>query len=212
MAAIALWLLLCSASALAAASSQYRLAGVVAAGEDYLGFLELPEGGQVLVRNGSALPGGGRVAAVSRDRITIAFPGRVIELSLEGSGQPGAAALVRGVQQGQTDYDNVMVRDVDNRLLRKALGASKPPASKPAGAHPSGAAEAAADVGRRFSSIVNIPPNARVIAVNEVPVTSAAKAMALADRALADGISLRLTITGVSGDAETRVYLNPVLH
>lgn len=201
--------LLCSASALAASSNQYRLAGVVAAGEDYLGFLELPEGGQLLVRPGSALPGGGRVTAVSRDRIKIVFPGRVIELSLEGSGQPGAPAMVRGVQQGQTDYDNVMVREVDNRRLRKALAAASPPASRRTGAQPSGAAEAAADVGRRFSSVINIPPNARVVAVNEVPVTSADKAMALVDRALAEGISLRLTMTGAGGDPETRVYLTP---
>lgn len=208
---VALSLLLLCSAALAAASSPYRLAGIVAVGEDYLGFLEVPEGGQILVRKGSGIAGGGRVIALERDRLTIAFPDRVIEVSLEGSGRPGTPAVVRDVLKGQEDFDNHMVRQVDNRLLRKALATGDSTASPGANAHTRQRTDAAADLGRRFASILNLPPSARLVAVNESPVTSVQSTLAMVDRLLAEGVSLRLNLAGSSsGDAETRVYLTPV--
>lgn len=193
---------LLSGDAQAAATSGYRLAGIIAVGKDYLGFLELPGGGQVLVRQGSAVAGGGRVVALNRETLKIAFPGRTLDLSLDGSGLPSATAATLGVLQGQTDHDNVMVRNVDNAQLREALSTQKDSGKR---------ADPASEVGRRFASVVNIPVNARVVAINEQPVTSAATAMALVDRSLANGIALRLNLAGASGDPETRVYLSPVM-
>jgi hypothetical protein len=193
---------LLSSDAHAAATSGYRLAGVIAVGKDYLGFLELPGGGQVLVREGSTVVGGGRVVALNRETLKIAFPGRTLDLSLDGTGLPSATAATLGVLKGQTDLDNVMVRNVDNGELRDALSTQKDSGKR---------TDPASEVGRRFASVINIPVNARVTAINEQPVTSAATAMALVDRSLANGIALRLNLAGSNGDPETRVYLSPVM-
>jgi hypothetical protein len=193
-------------------SASYRLAGVVAVGKDYLGFLELPDGGQVLVRKGSAISGGGHVVALDRERLRIAFPDRTIELSLQGSGTPSVPAASQGVLQGQVDREHVMVRDVDNGVLREALATQGTPASARPNQGSQKHVDPATEVGRRFASVVNIPLNSRVVAVNEVPVTSADATMALVDRSLAEGIALRLNLAGTgSGDLETRVYLSPVM-
>ena len=65
----------------------YRLAGTVLVGDKYLGFLELPQGGQVLVREGSVV-NGGRVIVFTDKGLRIQFPDRVLELQLERSGRP----------------------------------------------------------------------------------------------------------------------------
>lgn len=199
---LCLALLASAVHAAANASGGYRLAGIIAVGKDYLGFLELPGGGQVLVRQGSAVAGGGHVVTLSSDRLKIAFPGRTLDLSLDGSGRPSASAANLGVLQGQTDRDHVLVREVDNAQLREALASQESSGNR---------TDARADVGRRFASVINIPLNARVVAINESPVTTADAAMALVDRSLASGVALRLNLAGASGDPQTRVYLTPVM-
>ncbi len=67
-------LMLLSIDAQATATGGYRLAGIVAVGKDYLGFLELPGGEQVLVRQGSTINGGGRIVALDGERLRIVFP------------------------------------------------------------------------------------------------------------------------------------------
>lgn len=47
-----------SAALLAGTADGYRLAGIIAVGDDYPGLLELPDGEQVLVRRGSTVEGG----------------------------------------------------------------------------------------------------------------------------------------------------------
>ena len=63
------------------------------------------------------------------------------------------------------------------------------------------------EAGRRLAPILNLPPDSRLVAVNESPVRSAGQAIALIERSLADGVSPRLNITGAGG--ESRVYLSP---
>lgn len=191
----------------ATAKSVYRLAGIVSVGRDHLGFLELPDGTQLLVRQGSSIPDGGRVVALDGTHLRIAFPGRIVELGLEASGQPGIPPATRGVVLAQSDDAHAMVRNVDAGALETAVAASRRTAS-PA-ATTGGRIDPAADLGRRFAALINIPPNARVLAVNEMPVTSVDRALRLIESSLAEGTPVRLNLAGVSGDPDTRVYLLP---
>jgi len=82
------WLLLCTLSVGpvygADSSGGYRLAGVLSTGENRVGFLELPQGGQVLIRLGSTV-NGGKVVEFSAQKLRIAFPDRTLELTLTGA-------------------------------------------------------------------------------------------------------------------------------
>jgi hypothetical protein len=89
------WLLLCSLSVGAVygadPSGGYRLAGVLSTGENRVGFLELPQGGQALIRLGSMV-NGGKVVEFSAQQLRIAFPDRTIELTLTGAAAGSVAA------------------------------------------------------------------------------------------------------------------------
>lgn len=194
--------LLSFANAHAATTNGYRLAGIVAVGKDYMGFLELPGGGQILVRQGSAISGGGRVVALDGMRLRIAFPDRTIDLSLEGSGGPGVASTTRDIPRNQSDEELVTLRDVSSADLARARDKTSTSSGKPT--------DASGEVARRFASLANLPDNARVLSVNETPVKSADAAIKLVEQSLADGRAVGLKVAAASGDPEKRVYLMPV--
>jgi hypothetical protein len=58
-----------------------------------VGFLELPQGGQVLIRLGSTV-NGGKVVEFSAQKLRIAFPDRMLELTLTGAAAGSVAAPV----------------------------------------------------------------------------------------------------------------------
>ena len=199
LAAVVALLLLSFAAARAAATGGYRLAGIVTVGKDCLGFLELPGGGQVLVRQGSTIEGGGRIVTLDDERLRIAFPDGTIELRLEGSGKPSAALTTQRILLSPSDQGHVMLQ-VDAAALDQALKASHPGDKH---------ADAGVEVAHRFASLVDLPNNARVLAVNEVPVASADRAIRLAEKSLAEGSVVRLNLEAPGGDPDTRVYLLP---
>ena len=64
-------------------------------------------------------------------------------------------------------------------------------------------------VAQRFSSLLALPPGARILAVNDKPVASAVAAINLTDRALAEG---RMAVLNVQSDSDRgvqRIYLRP---
>ena len=73
-------------------ASGYRLAGTLAVGKDFIAFLEVPQGGQVLVRAGSVV-GNAKVLAVTASSLKIALRSGVVELSLDGTAHPASATL-----------------------------------------------------------------------------------------------------------------------
>ena len=193
--------LLSFANVHAAAAGGYRLAGIVAVGKGHLGFLELPGGEQILVRQGSAISGGGRIVALDGERLRIAFPDRTIELTLEGSG--AVASMTRDILVDQPDEGQVVMRQVDSAAIAHALKT------------PSGTGkrvDARVAVAQRFASLADLPDNARVLAVNEVPVTSADATIRLAEKSLAEGRAVSLQLATAGGDPGTRVYLMPADH
>jgi hypothetical protein len=182
----------------------YRLAGTVQAGTETLGFLELPDGGQVLIRKGSTVAGGGRVVALTGSSVRIQFSDKAVVLELDGLNRPAAGPGAKQVVVEGSDEDSIMVREIDVAAMDKALDAAS--AAK-ASAGNAKKPDVAADIGQRFAPIVGLPPNARVLAVNEQPVKSAAAAIAEVEKTLAQGLPVRLNLQGT--DRDTRVYLMP---
>lgn len=190
--------------------ANYRLAGVVAVGSEYLGFLEIAAGDQILIRKGSTVPGGGKVVAFDSRSVRIAFPDKVVELALEGGAGSGPAVVTQGIVTAQDDMGRIHVRSVEPESLQQAL--SQPVADNattPAGAiQRRGRKDEGAAVAMRFSALINLPADSRVLAINEQPVVSAEAAIDTVNRTLAAGMPARLNISNSAG-SDQRVYLLP---
>jgi hypothetical protein len=206
---VAILSMLASMQALAAATSTaekgYRLAGVMLVGSERIGFLEVPAGGQVLVRLGSSIDGG-KVTVFNHRELRIAFPGRNVVLELSGGSSPADPGAL-GVVTGQDDNMHVMVRNVDPQRMTEALEQSKPAAGSTA--LKASKSDAQAEVGRRFAAVAGLPVNAKVVAVNDQPVVSASKAIAAVERSLAQGLPATLNLESPPGGPPNRVYLLP---
>jgi hypothetical protein len=197
-------LLLLAFTAHAAPGGAYRLAGVMNVGEERIGFLEVPSGGQVLVRRGSTVDGG-KVTVFDQRELRIVFADRTVVLELSDSGKP-ADNRTPGVVSQHADTEHVMVREVDPEQLRASLThVAKTAPATPAGRKP----DARAELGRRFALVANLPSNARVVAINEQPVTTAERAMAAIEQTLANDLPVRLNLASPPGGPPGRVYLLP---
>lgn len=201
-----LLLLVLGSTAGADAQRGYRLAGVMSAGDSYLGFLEVPQGGQVLVRLGSEIDGG-KVIAFDAKALRIRFPEGVVEFSLEASGKPRVAAAAPQVVLGGDEQGHVVRRTVDVDGLQAGLqhggGTADAPKTR-AGGPPS---DAQRTVTQRFAPLLDLPADARVVQVNETRITSAAAAISLVEDTLAKGMPARLNLQ--TPDGFKRVYVMP---
>jgi hypothetical protein len=197
-------LLLLALTGHAAPGGAYRLAGVMSVGEDRIGFLEVPGGGQVLVRRGSTVDGG-RVTVFDQRELRIVFTDRTVVLELSDNGEAGSIS-VPGVVRQHEDTKDVMVREIDPEQLMASLShVAKAAPVTPAGRKP----DPRAELGRRFALVANLPSTSRVVAINEQPVTTAERAMSEIERSLADGLPVRLNLATPSGGPPGRVYLLP---
>lgn len=201
--ALAVGLIIAPAGGEAASTQQgYRLAGVVAVGEDYLGFLELPQGGQVLVRKGSVV-NGGRVIAFDDKVLRIQFPGRIIELQLQDSGKP-APPDTRGLVATREDSvdGRYYVRRLNVDKLDQALRAES---TAPTSAGKPARSDTQAVLAQRFEPLFQLPLGSKVTQINEMPVTGVDAAIKMIEHTFADHGAVRLNIQTPSGEA--RVYL-----
>jgi len=188
------------------ANGGYRLAGVMLVGNDRIGFLEVPSGGQVLVRVGT-LVDGGKVTVFDEREVRIVFPGRNVVLQLAGGAGGTSSDAALGVVTGNEDNGHIMVREVDPDRMTTALGKSRRTTDGTVGKPAQ--QDVAANLGRRLAAIVNLPLNARVVAVNDQPVLSAEKAIAEIDGSLSKGQGMTLDLESPPGDPPGRVYLIP---
>lgn len=201
-----LLLLACGATVATDAHRGYRLAGVMSAGDGYLGFLELPQGEQALVRLGSVVDGG-TVVAFDAKTLRIRFPDGLVEFSLEGSGRPLVAAAAPQVVLAGDEQGHVVRRTVDVDGLHAGLqqGADKASAPKTRAGGPPADPQRA--VTQRFAPLFDLPTDARVVEVNETRVTSASAAIGVVEDSLAKGMPARLNLQ--TPDGLKRVYLMP---
>lgn len=207
MLALLLTALLLPSVVTAAGVDGYRLAGVLAVGPDYLAILELPGGGQQLVRQGSTLEDGTRVVLVEADRLRLARAGAAIDLNLDGSGRPAQVPVALGVVQEQTDHEGALIRRVDPAAFSASAAQSGKTTAAASAPSRNGKRDPAAETGRRLAPILNLPTDSRVVAINEQPVRSAEEAIRLIDQSFQDNTAPRLNITSAAGD-ESRVYLS----
>jgi len=192
----------------AATGNGYRLAGTLAVGREFLAFIEYPGGGQVLVREGTALEGGVHVTHVDAERVTLAFPGATLDLWLDGSGRPAPAPASAGVVRQRSDEGHVHVRHVDTAGLHASL--ATPLAAGPTTPLSGNRPDAGTELARRFAPILDLPAGARVVAVNERPVRTADGAIELINTELTRNTAVRLNLASPAGAPPGRVYLLPV--
>jgi hypothetical protein len=168
--ALLVLLILCSGGAAAAQdpAQGYRLAGTLAVGQSYIAFLEVPDGGQVLVRTGSEVAGA-RVLAVTATGLRLGLASGVFELSLEGTGKPQVVASSAAVSAAKDDEKNrVYTREVsDEQLSRELAAPAGTPPTKPI------AARSSLVAAQRIAAVLDLPADSKVLRVQGRPVSSA---------------------------------------
>ena len=195
----------------------YRLAGIIDSGAGKrVGFLQLPQGAQVLIRQGSVIAGGGRIVEFSQRAVRIAFPdGRMVQINLEGVAGGGAAgggaaagaadsaaaqqsaraAPAYAIVTATDDHGNTLVRHIEVQRFSNALAQQ---------------ASGAADVTQRLQGLLQLPDNARIVAINDAPVGAAPMAIKTIQTLLARNVMATLNLEGPAGSQ--RVYLMAAGH
>jgi len=168
--ALLVLLVLCSGGAAATQdpAQGYRLAGTLAVGQNFIAFLEVPDGGQVLVRTGSEVAGA-RVLEVTATGLRLGLASGVVELSLEGTGKPPVVPSSAAVTAAKNDDKNrVYTREVSDDQLSRELAA---PAGK-SSTTPT-AARSKLVAAQRIAAVLDLPANSKVLLVQGRPVSSA---------------------------------------
>jgi hypothetical protein len=196
-------LVLCSGGAVAAQhpAQGYRLAGTLAVGQNFIAFLEVPDGGQVLVRAGSEVAGA-RVLEVTATGLRLGLASGVVELALEGTGKPPVVPSSAGVTAAKDDDKNrVYTREVSDDQLSRELAA---PAGK-SSTTPS-AARSNLVAAQRIAAVLDLPANSKVLLVQGRPVSSADAAIKELQASF-DSDAGVVTLDLQTPDGPGRVYL-----
>jgi hypothetical protein len=148
----------------------YRLAGTMAVGQDFIAFLAVPQGGQVLVRAGSEV-NGVRVDSVTAHEARLTFPSGTVELLLDGTNRPAAPVKSSAVLTSTDDarnrvYDRQVSGDQVSRELARAATSTKGDAN-----------DGSLIAAQRIAAVLELPPGSSVLRVGPQPVTSAAAAI-----------------------------------
>ena len=191
--------LLCYGLALPAAAAEsaagYRLAGTVAVGRDFIAFLEVPGGGQMLVRAGDTIDSA-KVVAIRDRAIDLVLPSGRMALSLVGAERQLNPIPSRDVLTGQSSQDHILQREVDTQAFAESLAAA--PATR---------GEPGAALARKFAPVLNLPAQGTVLSVNSKAVESVDGAMRTIEQTLAEGGVVYMTLDTPTGIQ--RVYLTP---
>jgi hypothetical protein len=181
----------------------YRLAGVMTVGRDYMAVVAQPDGTQVLLRKGSEIDGG-RVVGFTERSVRIEFPGRSVELVLDGGVNPAPAA--QAIKLAAAD---AAARRIQPPPQPRTIEATAGTVRRLALARPkeTGRADPARAVAQAMAPILDLPPTARVVEVNEQPVTNADAALNTMAGSLDNNSTARLSVDTPNG--RQRVYLTP---
>jgi hypothetical protein len=148
----------------------YRLAGTLAVGQDYIAFLAVPQGGQVLVRPGSVV-NGVQVVLITAHEARLTFPSGTVELLLDGTNRPASPVKSSAVIARTDDSRNrVYDRQVSGEQITRELA---PAVTGEQGDVPGRTMVAA----QRIADVLDLPPGSSVLRVGPQPVTSAVAAV-----------------------------------
>jgi hypothetical protein len=190
----------CGAGAAQDPAKGYRLAGTVAVGQSYIAFLEMPDGGQVLVRAGSEVAGA-RVLEITAAGLRLGLASGVVDLSLEGTGSPQAIAPSAAISSAvDDDKHRVYTRNVSEEHLSRELTAKAGPGM----AKPSGNPQLVA--AQRIAAVLDLPKNSTVVRVEGQEVSSAEQAIRELQSAFASSAGV-VTLDVKTPSGPGRVYL-----
>jgi hypothetical protein len=208
-------------AALADSAPDYRLAGIVAVGQDHLlAVIEMPDGKQGLFRAGDAL-GSGRIRDITRSDVRVEMNGQDLLLSLRGNPKLSAAVPAAEAPEEEDTIAQAPTEDVTTRkqplfygdtmrLLNSARGgaaADKQAAGAPATAN--GAPVATGEqLSTRMNELLGVPAGARIVAVDGSAASSPQDVIDKVVPLLGSGRAVRLDVTG-AGDLQT-IYITPV--
>jgi hypothetical protein len=197
-------LIACSTAAAASRdiASGYRLAGTMAVGKTFIAFLQVPDGGQVLVRAGSTIDGA-RVVTVTESGIRLALPAGIVDLDLQGTGKAQAtpgSVVVTGASDD--DKSRVYVRDVSADQLSRGLSGAPAASGEADKRVAAGTGDVAA---QRIAVVLELPQGSRVLSVSGQSVTSADQAIRKIESAFASGLGVILDVQTAEGPG--RVYI-----
>lgn len=201
MCAVCVAPLCCRAASVQEEAKGYRLAGTLAVGSDYIALLQVPDGSQILLREGSMV-GDAKVLAVTEQEITLRLGSGVVELSLAGTARPIQKAPTAAiVARADGPEAGVFTRKVDQEQLSRELAKSSP-ASATAQKSTSGIVAA-----QRITAVLDLPPSSRVLKVAEQPVKSADEAIDRLQKSLTSSTGT-VTLDVMTPRGPARVYLS----
>ena len=205
-------------AAAAAPETNYRLAGIVAAGSDsFMAVIELPDGRQQLFRAGDVL-GNGKIREITSTGARIELAGRELVLSLRGNPKLVAEARVEttpiddnvDLDEAAAIADNMDLEQNSRRqqlffpetvrMLTSMQGASQP--------QPGATPPPAEALHEQLNHLLEVPASARIVAVDQVNVSTPQETIEALIRRLNEGGVTRLAVSG-AGALET-VYLTPI--
>ena len=203
--ALVLASLAAAAGLLADTAPDYRLAGIVAVGQDHLlAVIEMPDGKQGLFRAGDAL-GNGRIHDITRSDVRVEINGQELLLSLRGNPKLSAAipvseAPIEDVFVEETPGEDLTTRNQplfyeDTARLLKSVSASAG-AERAPGA-PAAANDATAEpLAARLNELLGVPAGSQIVAVNGNAVSSPQDAIAKLLPLLGEARPVRLDVGG----------------
>lgn len=168
----------------------------------------------MLVRVGSSLPDGARVLSLTDRELALQLPGgQRLQLVLSGLAGGSAVSVVNAARSAEAaaapEIVKTRTREPSYSLLTVSVAPFREALRAPAAGGTTPTKPTDAVVAQRFSSLLALPPGARILAVNDKPVASAVAAVNLTDRALAEG---RMAVLNVQSDSDRgvqRIYLRP---
>jgi hypothetical protein len=205
--------------ALADAPPDYRLAGIVAVGQEHLlAVIEMPDGKQALFRTGDAL-GSGRIRDITPTDVRVEMNGQDLLLSLRGNPKLSAAVPVAEAPPEEETLVEVPSEDITTRnqplfyddtvRLLKTVAATEASPTGATAAAPGGENGAVPQpLAARLNELLGVPPGAQIVAVDESPVGTPQDVIDKIVPLLGTARPVRLRVTG-AGDLQT-IVISPV--
>lgn len=178
-----------------------RLVGLVVSTEGRnLAFIELPDGKQILLREGDVIGDNVKVLAISRRSLRLRFSDgeKVLELSdyRDSTGSVVSDAYEVQIVQKKEDSDDhaIMNREVAVDALVTAFDGLSVAVEK----------GKIKNLSNYLAPLLDLPSKARIININHFPVGSVKEAITMISEGIAAGNVVSLTL-----DGNERVYLMP---
>lgn len=208
--ALALLVLMPLTALAAAPERHYRVAGIVAGYPGAaIAVIELPDGRQRSYREGDLLDEG-TIREITPASVRIEFPEDDLILRLRGSPQLAANRIAQAsanAEQGDAEEDGSEEAPAEDAMRNQQLGSNdvaRLVAAAERTRHADDAESASESAAAHLNEILEIPAEAVVVAVDEVPVASPAAAVDALAAQLGEGATATVTVSG-AGDLRTIV-------